>query len=36
MKGCHLEDLGIDGNVIFKSIYKKWDGAWTGLNWLSG
>jgi hypothetical protein len=25
----HLEDQGIDGRIIFKSILKKWDvGAW--------
>jgi hypothetical protein len=36
MKGDHLEDLGADGNVLFKLIFKKWDGGSTGLNWLSG
>ena len=31
----HLENLGVDGGIILKSIIKKWDGeAWTGLLWL--
>ena len=28
----NLEELSVDGKVIFKLIFKKWDGrAWTGL-----
>ena len=30
----HLEDLGVEGRIIFKWIYKKWNGAWNGFIWL--
>ena len=31
----HLEDLGIDCNVILKCVFKMWDvEAWTWLLWL--
>jgi hypothetical protein len=30
----HLKDVVVDGKIILKWIFKKWDGAWTGLIWL--
>jgi hypothetical protein len=31
----HREDLGIDGKIIIKLIFKEWKGElWTGLIWL--
>jgi hypothetical protein len=29
-----LEDPGIDGKIVLKWIFKKWEGAWAGLIWL--
>jgi hypothetical protein len=34
-EGDNLEVLSVDGWIILKRIFKKWDGeAWTGLIWL--
>ena len=31
----HLENSNIDGRIILRWIFRKWDGeAWTGLIWL--
>jgi len=34
-KRNHLEDIGVDGRIVLKSILNTWDGEeWTGLMWL--
>ena len=31
----HLGDPGVDGKILLKWIFRKWDvGVWTGLSWL--
>jgi len=31
----HLKDRGVDGRIILRWIFRKWDvGAWTGSIWL--
>jgi hypothetical protein len=31
----HPEGLGVDGRVLLRGIFSKWDErTWTGLNWL--
>jgi hypothetical protein len=31
----HLGDPGVDGRIMLRWIFRKWDvGVWTGFSWL--
>ena len=31
----HLEDSGVDGRIILRWIFRRWDvGVWIGSSWL--
>jgi len=35
METGHLEDTGVDGRIILRGMFRKWDVVvWTGLIWL--
>jgi len=34
-ESAHSEDPGVDGRIILRLIFRKWDvGVWTGSSWL--
>ena len=35
MERANLGDPGVDGGIIIRWIFRKWDvGVWTGSSWL--
>jgi len=35
MEGNHLGDPDIDGRIILRLIFRKWDvGVWNGSSWI--
>ena len=33
-EGDLLQDLRVDGRIILKCIFEKWDGGWSALIWI--
>jgi len=34
-EGDHSKETGVGGSIMLILILRKWDGAWSGLIWLS-
>jgi len=32
-RGC-LKEEGVDGRIVLRQIFRKWDGGWTVLIWF--